>query len=95
MVARYAGASLGLFAFAVAVGAGLLVRNPIDVTLSRGILALFIFCLIGMVLGEVARAVVAEHEKKREAKIRDRYRQDVTPPVTDAKEVDAPDQEAA
>ncbi len=95
MVARYAGASLGLFAFAVAVGAGLFVRNPVDVTLSRGILALFLFCLIGLILGEVARAVVAEHEKKREAEIRDRYGSDAGPAVTGEQEVDAPEQEAA
>jgi len=73
VVARYVGAGLGLLAFTVTVVAGLLVRNPVTVTLSRSILALFTFCLIGFVLGTVAQMVVAEHEKKRESEIRKRY----------------------
>ena len=73
MVARFAGAGLGLFAFAVTVVAGLLVRNPVSVTLSRSILALFMFCLIGFILGTAAQLVVAEHAKKRESDIRKRY----------------------
>ena len=73
MVARYVGAGLGLLAFTVTVVAGLLVRNPVTVTLSRSILALFTFCLIGFVLGTAAQMVVAEREKKRESEIRKRY----------------------
>jgi len=73
MVARYAGASLGLLAFTIAVFGGLVTRNPFSVTLSRGILALFVFCLIGLVLGHFAQMVVTEHARKREAEIRARY----------------------
>ncbi len=76
MVARFAGASLGLFAFTVAVIAGIYVQNPVSVTLSRGISALFIFCGIGLVLGAAAQRVVDEHEHKRESEILDKYRDD-------------------
>lgn len=73
MIARFAGASLGLLAFTIAVFGGLVTRNPFTVTLSRGILALFVFCLIGLVLGHLAQMVVAEHARKREAEIRARF----------------------
>ncbi|MGB2987072.1 MAG: hypothetical protein WBE26_14460 [Phycisphaerae bacterium] len=76
MVARFAGASLGLLAFAVSAIAGLLVRNPVGITLSRSILALFVFCVIGLLLGSAAQMVIAEHERSREFKIRKRYRKD-------------------
>ncbi len=76
MVARYAGASLGLLAFTIVLIAGLFTQNPVNVTLSRGVLALFIFCLIGLVLGTAAQKVISEHEQKRESEIRDRYRDD-------------------
>ena len=82
MVARFTGASLGLFAFAVTTVAGLFVRNPVEVVLSRGILALFVFCLIGFLLGHVAQLVVTEYEKDRAAEISQRFRQD--PEVNDA-----------
>ena len=74
MVARYVGATLGLLGFSIAVLAGLFTQNPVMVTLSRGILALFVFCLIGLVLGGVAQMVVNEHGKNRESEIHQRYR---------------------
>lgn len=74
MIARVAGASLGLLAFTVTILSGLWIHNPVTVTLSRSIFALFVFFLIGMVLGSVAQIVVAEHEKKRQAVILDEYR---------------------
>ena len=73
MVARFAGASLALLAFAIVAAAGVLNQNPVTVTLSRAILALFLFFLIGWVLGHAAQLVVAEHERKRETEIRTRY----------------------
>ncbi|MBI4717313.1 MAG: hypothetical protein HY763_05875 [Planctomycetes bacterium] len=72
MLARYVGAGLGLLAFSVSVVAGLVVQNPPIVTLSRSILALFVFCFLGLVLGYAAQLVVREHEKGREAEIRRR-----------------------
>jgi len=74
MIARFAGAVLGLLAFAVTIVAGLWVRNPVTVTLSRSILATLVFCLIGLVLGTMVQLVVAEHERERLAEIRNRYR---------------------
>lgn len=73
MIARYAGPVLGLLAFSVTVFAGLLVQNPIATTLERGVFALFLFCMIGFVLGSVAQMVVREFERKREAEILQRY----------------------
>ncbi len=66
MIARFSGASLGLLAFCVTVLAGVYVQNPVTTTLSRGILALFLFFVIGFALGLVADTVVNEHECARE-----------------------------
>lgn len=78
MVARFASAGLGLLAFAVTITAGLLAHNPVTVTLSRSIFALFAFCIVGFVLGGVASRVIAEHEEERKAEIRKRYREKST-----------------
>lgn len=77
MVPRFAGASLGLLAFSIAVTAGLWVRNPVDVILSRSIFALFAFCLIGFLLGGAAQMVIAEYDSGRESEILKRYREDI------------------
>ncbi len=66
MVSRFAGATLGLLAFAVTILAGLWAGNTVTVVLSRAIGALFIFCFIGVALGAAAQAVVNEHRKRRE-----------------------------
>ena len=92
MAARYAGASLGLLAFTIVVTAGLIARNPVTVTLSRSIFALFLFCLIGLVLGRVAQVVVAEHEDNREKEIRKRYHGLQAPTAGDAPEIRSTDQ---
>ena len=67
MVPRFAGATLGLLAFAATLVAGLSVGNPPAVILSRSIVALFIFCSIGLCLGWAAQLVVAEYERKNAA----------------------------
>jgi hypothetical protein len=74
MIARYAGASLGLLAFAIVTVAGLFTQNPFTVTLSRGILALFLFCVIGFVLGGAAQLILNEYEKNRIEEIKTRIR---------------------
>lgn len=66
MVSRFAGATLGLLAFAVTVLAGLWAGNTVTVILSRAIGALLIFCFIGVALGTAAQAVVNEHRQRRE-----------------------------
>ena len=81
MVARFAGAGLGLFAFAVTMLAGLFIHNPVDVILSRSIFALFVFCIIGLLLGSAAQKVVGEHEKKRVSELKERFRP--SPTVTE------------
>ncbi len=86
MIARYIAASLGLFAFAVAVLAGLAASNPVATTLSRSITALFLFCFIGYILGLVAQRVVTEHMRTRESEIRSQYRRDLTSEAKDGEE---------
>lgn len=76
MVARFAGATLGLLAFTIAIIAGLLAQNPVGVILSRSLLALFLFCLLGLALGAAAQMVVAEHETGKQADILKKYRED-------------------
>ncbi len=76
MVARFAGAGLGFLAFSITAFAGLLVQNPVTVTLSRSILALFVFTIIGLALGTAAELVVQEYENNRESEIRKRYQED-------------------
>ncbi len=76
MVSRFAGASLGLLAFAITAIAGLLVHNPVMVVLSRSILALVVFCGIGLVLGAAAQIVINEHERSREEEILKRFREE-------------------
>ncbi len=73
MIARFAGAGLGLLAFAVTTTAGLIAHVPADVTLSRSILALFLFCVIGLLLGGVAQCVIDEHRKGEESRIHARF----------------------
>jgi hypothetical protein len=75
MVARISGSALGLLAFTVTVFAGLYVRNPVSLVLSRGILALFLFFAIGLVLGVMAQRVIAERVRTRETEIRKQYSQ--------------------
>lgn len=79
MVARFSAASLALIAFTIAVVAGLFAGNPVTTTLSRGILALFIFCILGLSLGKIADVVIAEHQKKRETEILERLKEIPTP----------------
>ena len=66
MVVRYTGACMGLLAFGITVVAGLAVDNPPMVTLSRSVWALFIFCVLGLLLGTAAQAVINDHQRRRE-----------------------------
>lgn len=89
MVARCTGASLGLLAFTITVASGLFVQNPVETTLSRGVLALILFCILGLLLGGAAQWVIDEHRKQREASIRDRFRGESAGSVGGPKEGDA------
>jgi hypothetical protein len=89
MVARFAGATLGLLAFTITVVAGVLAHNPVTVTLSRSVLALLVFCLIGLVVGSAAQAVVVEHERSRTREIRERYPRDAGEPAGDGPQDEA------
>ena len=73
MVTRFSGAGLGLLAFAVTTTAGLIAQVPADVILSRSILALFLFCVMGLLLGGVAQRVIDEHRKGEESRIHARF----------------------
>lgn len=62
---RLCGASLGLFAFSVAIIQGLMVENPGDVILVRAMWALFLFCGLGLIVGWVANRILDEHAQTR------------------------------
>jgi hypothetical protein len=80
MVPRFTGAALGLLAFFITTATGLWVRNPVEVTLSRSLFALFAFCLIGLFLGGAAQMVINEHERRRQAEILEKYREEIAKP---------------
>jgi len=62
---RHCGACLGLFAFSIAILHGLMVDNPAETTLVRGLGAMFAFCLIGLCVGWVAQRILDEHAVRR------------------------------
>ena len=62
---RLCGASLGLFAFAIAIFQGLLSGNPTPVILSRALWALVLFCIIGLITGWLGYRVLDEHALRR------------------------------
>jgi len=74
MIARYTGASLGLLAFTIVIVSGVFAQNPITVTLSRSLFALFTFFVIGLVLGGAAQMVVNEHRSNTHESIERRYK---------------------
>lgn len=67
MVSRYTGACLGLLAFAVAVSAGLTVGNDPVSTLWRALMAMFLFCVLGLIIGACAQSAINEHHRRQEA----------------------------
>ena len=83
MIARFAGAGLGFLAFTITAFAGLFAQNPVTVTLSRSILALAVFSLIGFVVGAAAELVVGEYESNRESEIRERFHGESAEPSED------------
>ena len=65
MIARVAGAGLGLLSFSITVFAGLWIDNPVSITLSRALWALLVFCTIGLILGSAAQASIDEQIRAR------------------------------
>ena len=91
MVARFAGASLGLLAFTITIAGGVYAQNPVTVTLSRSILALFLFSIIGAVLGTAVQMVVNEFEQRKRADIRMRHRKEAEEQGRPAEEMPSDD----
>lgn len=56
---------MGLLAFGATILLGLRAGNPTDVILVRALWALFVFCVIGLVVGYVAYRVLDEHAMRR------------------------------
>jgi len=73
MISRRAGAMLGLLAFSVAVAGGLYTDSTMMRTLERGLEALFLFSVLGFVLGCVAERVMHEYERTREAEFENHH----------------------
>ncbi|MEE9296241.1 MAG: hypothetical protein V3W34_14940 [Phycisphaerae bacterium] len=63
---RTIAAALGLLGFCVSIFGGLWVGNPAMVVLSRALLAMVLFAIIGLVTGCAARIVVREYVADRE-----------------------------
>jgi len=66
MIPRFTGAALALAAFTVAVVAGLAVGNPPALVLERAVWSLLGFCLIGLIVGSAAQAVIREYQARCE-----------------------------
>ena len=81
MASRSVGATLGLLAFITTIVAGLWVHNPVTTTLSRALIAMFVFCVIGAVMGTAAQLVVREHAADREKAASSTESADVNEPV--------------
>lgn len=77
---------MGFFAFAVTILLGLSAGNPAEVTLTRAVQALFVFCLIGLCVGWVANRVLDEHAVRRN---RELFPDDSGGAPADAKQADA------
>ncbi len=92
MVARFSAASLGLLAFTVTLVSGVIVQNPFTVTLSRGIYAMFAFCILGALVGHAAQAVVMEREKLGTKEVDQRYKKEIPQAESTAEVVDSESQ---
>ena len=58
---RLSGAALGFFAFAITVLRGLAVGNPVEVILQRALIAMLLFCVLGLIVGWIAFRVIDDH----------------------------------
>lgn len=76
---RLTGACAGLLAFSVAVIRGLSVDNSIEIILQRAIVALIVFCGIGLTLGWMARHIIVEYAMDREKEIMARFKEPAEP----------------
>lgn len=86
---RLCGAALGFLAFAVTVFLGMAAGNSPEVTITRAVGALFVFCLIGLATGWVANRVLDEHTV---TKNREMFPEEPAEPVEPAAE--SPEQAA-
>lgn len=67
MIPRFSGAILGLLAFSIATFAGLWTGNSVETTLCRALLALGLFCLLGIAIGLAAQSTIREHLRQSES----------------------------
>jgi hypothetical protein len=81
---RFVGAALGLLAFSVSVLAGVVASNPVTVILSRGILSLFGFFIVGLLVGHLVQRVLADPTEARSSVSCDKHGTDGAAPVGDA-----------
>jgi ACR3 family arsenite efflux pump ArsB len=72
---RLTGACAGMLAFSVAIIRGLSVGNSAEIILQRAIVALIVFCGIGLILGWMARHIIVEYALNREKEIMARFQE--------------------
>lgn len=94
MIARFAGGVLGLLAFSVAAVLGLVAGNPPMTIVTRSIWALVVFCVLGLVVGAAAQAVVNDFVGKQEEAPRS-TKDDAAEAGTDSAERTAPAEQSA
>lgn len=95
MVPRLAGASLGLLAFAISILAGLFAGNPAPAVLSRAILSLFAFFVVGLVLGAAAQRVLMDRYQRREQELVRQYQSSAEEGVSTSADPEGPEHRAA
>jgi len=70
---RLTGACAGLLAFSVAIFRGLSVGNTVEVILWRAIVALIVFCFMGLILGWMGKRIIVEYALNREKEMMARF----------------------
>ena len=93
-MARLTGACAGMLAFSIAIFRGLSVGNPAEIILQRAIIALIVFCLIGLILGGMARRIIVEYALDKEKELMARFQEDQEPATSIVTEEDAPEEPA-
>ena len=73
MIARFTSAGFALLAFSIALLGGIASRNPVEVVLSRGLVAILVFFILGLILGHAAQRVVDEYERDGTRRLRKQY----------------------
>lgn len=93
-MARLTGACAGMLAFSIAIFRGLSVGNSVEIILQRAIIALIVFCLIGLILGGMAKRIIVEYALDKEKEIMARFQEDQESAGSTGTGEEAPEEQA-